>query len=133
MIICPICDTEVKNRIDQKPVPDDYATDYYCPNYIDIHQPNADNPVGKRICHFSRRQLKYLIGGTTAFNYQAIVAPFQITWITGHKVIVYKLDNEGERVQAVGGHEKVYESKKPVQYNDFIKTCERFRVLVPFS
>jgi hypothetical protein len=133
MITCPICDTEVKNRIDQKPVPDDNATDYYCPNYIDIHQPTQDNPVGKRICHFSRRQLKYLIGGATAFNYQAIVAPFQITWITGHKVSVYKLDSEGERVQTFGVHEKVYESKKKVDYKEFIKTCQRFKVLVPFS
>lgn len=133
MITCPFCNTEVKNRIDQKPVEDNSGTDFYCPNYTTIREPNADNAVGKRLCHFSRRQLRYLIDGATAFNYQATVPPYQITWITGHHVTVYELDNEGERVQAVGGHKQVYQSKKKADYQAFIKTCQRFKVLVPFS
>jgi hypothetical protein len=133
MIICPICDTPVKDTTDQKPVENDHANNYYCPNYIIIHHPTQQDPVGKRICHFSRRQLKYLIDGATAYNYQAIVPPFQITWITGHKVSVWELDSNGERVQAVGGHKRVYESKNKTDYKEFLKTVQRFKVLVPFS
>ena len=128
MITCPLCNTPVKDPTDQKPVQDGHANNFYCPNYIEIHAPTQDNPVGKRICHLSRRQLPHLVDGATAYTYQAIIPPYQIVWIANGRVHVYKLTSDGDRDGA-----PIYSSKSPVTYNAFLKTCQRFKVLVPFS
>jgi len=128
MIHCPFCNAEVKDPTDQKPVEDDHANNYYCPSYVEIRRPTQEDAVGKRLCHFSRRQLSYLVDGATAYSYQAVMPPFQITWITNKAVCVFKLNSEGDRKSQT----PIYQSKSGGLYKDFLKTCHRFKALVPF-
>lgn len=127
MITCPLCGKEVKDNVDQKPVEDGHASNFYCPDYIQIRQPTTEDPIGKRLCHFSRRQLTHLVDGATAYTYQAIVPPYQIVWTTNNRVHVYKLNQDGDR-----DGKPIYSSKLQ-DYKTFLKTCQRFKVLVPFS
>lgn len=128
MILCPFCQTPVLDTIKQQSVEDGHASDCYCPNYITIQAPNKENPVGKRICHFSRRQLKHLVNSNPVYSYQAIIPPFQIAWMTGKKVAVYKLDPEGDRIG-----DPIFQAKQTSTYQDFLHACQRFKNLVVFS
>lgn len=128
MITCPLCNAKVKDPTDQKFVEDGHANNFYCPDYIETHPPTKDNPVGKRICHFSRRQLPHLVDGATAYSYQAIIMPFQVIWTTGGSIATYNLTNAGDR-----DGQPVYKSKHPGTYNTFLKTCQRFKALRVFS
>lgn len=122
MITCPLCNYQVQSKVDHKPLLDGSADDYYCPNMITMDT--------RPLCHFSRRQYRQLVDGQAAYTYQALVPPFQITYITNCKVSVYKVDNKGDRE---ANDKPYYQSKNKTGYGEFIKTCKRFKGLVIFS
>jgi hypothetical protein len=117
MITCPLCDLKVIDRIIKTPVEVGHASDFICPTKIDIGK-NAPFP------HYARTQLKYLINGNQVYHYVARVPPFEITWLTTGALTVCQLDPKK-------GVSKMYDNKTTL-FADFVKTCQRFKILVPF-
>ena len=124
MIKCPLCDMEVKNPIDQKKVEDShandfYANDFYCPTYVKKFE-------DLKVSHYVRNQIKYLIYGASVYQYMATVPPFEIVWYTTGNLWVYQYDSKTQEPE-----EKYH--KKTGEFKAFLKTCHRFKTLVPFS
>ena len=119
MIICPFCQSPVKEPVSQKLVEDGHASNYYCPTYVKRYE-------DLKVSHYTRTQMKYLIGGQTVYKYTGWVPPFEIVWYTTGNLWVWQYDTQTNEPNEL-------QHKKTAQKKDFVKTCERFKILVPFS
>lgn len=123
MIICPICQTPVKDPIDQKNVNDDFKDDFYCPTYVYVAE-------GRRWCHF-QRNLDNNADIQLHAIYTAIVPPFKIRWTDELDLVVDKftyLDRTAESIR----YERIFTSYNS-PYEEFLRFIPRFQKLKLFS
>lgn len=119
MITCPFCNEKVKDPVDQRFVEDGHANDFYCPTYVKRFD-------DLNVSHYGRKQTKYLINGDKCFQHTAWMGPFQIVWYSTGNLWVYQYAPNSQEPN------ELYH-KKTTMFKDFVHTCERFKVLVPFS
>jgi hypothetical protein len=99
-------------------VEDDHVSSFYCPTQVNK---NWD------ISHYSRQVTQVIGNKYRHFQYTAQVLPFVIDWYTGTgNLFVYQYNSTNEI------HHKILQ-KANQDFETFIKTCRRFKILVPFS
>lgn len=119
MIVCPFCGTEVKDPVDQRHLEDGHSNDFYCPTYVQRFD-------DLKVSHYGRKQMKYLVNGDKCFQHTAWAGPFQIVWYSTGNLWVYQYEKNSQEP-------KELKHIKSANFKTFIKTFERFKVLVPFS
>jgi hypothetical protein len=101
-------------------VEDNDTVDFYCPTSVKQYK-------GVIVSHYRRKRIDHNdIAGTSYYQYTGLVPPFIITWYTTNGSLwVDQYDPTTVR------QEILYKTNQ--DFTNFIKTCQRFKVLVPFS
>jgi hypothetical protein len=125
MITCPFCHKHVHLARDGRDtctlLSDQDTDDFDCPTMVE--------PIPHhRWHHYSRTTQK-----GTHTRYSAVFPPFEINWSTDGKLEVCQLTHEeisgyGTRVTTA----MVMLQKENTTFEDFIRTANRFKILVPF-